>query len=170
MAENIDQRALRLWLTAGLAIPEVAELNGDAGYLINNMVAKYSLAADEYRISTAALGEFLRRGVNLKETWTRRRFYGRGSPYKYEHIIPAGIIRDALIDSDRSEATVRGILENAGFVAVLLRSEDDRLKAAGLNNRMPFEWRLGDDPIVRYQVAGIELSTKVLRVSGAIMR
>ncbi len=32
--ENIDQRALRLWITAGLSIPEVVRLHGDAGYSI----------------------------------------------------------------------------------------------------------------------------------------
>ena len=52
--ENVDQRALRLWLTAGLAIPEVAAFYGDAAYLINNMIAKYTLAADSYAISKGA--------------------------------------------------------------------------------------------------------------------
>ena len=49
-SENTDQRALRLWFTAGLRIPEVAALYGDGGYLLNNMIAKYTLAADTYAI------------------------------------------------------------------------------------------------------------------------
>ena len=48
ISENANQRALRLWVTAGLAIPEVTQLHGDAGYLLNNMIAKYTLAADTY--------------------------------------------------------------------------------------------------------------------------
>ena len=58
--ENLDQLALRSWLTAGLQIPEVVALHGDAGYLLNNMIAKYSLASDSYFISTLALDEFRR--------------------------------------------------------------------------------------------------------------
>ena len=35
MAENADdQRALRRWITAGLAFPEVVDLHGDASYLL----------------------------------------------------------------------------------------------------------------------------------------
>ena len=49
--ENEDQIALRRWLTAGLRIPEVADLHGDAGYLLNNMIAKYTLAASAYAVS-----------------------------------------------------------------------------------------------------------------------
>jgi hypothetical protein len=70
LSENADQRALRLWLTAGLAIPEVVELHGDAGYLLNNMIAKYTLAADAYAISTGALAEFKRQGVDLTQTYS----------------------------------------------------------------------------------------------------
>ena len=135
--ENLDQRALRSWLTAGLQIPEVVALHGDAGYLLNNMIAKYTLAADSYPISTLALEEFRRQRVDLTRTWTRSRFYGRNKPFKYEHIVPAGIVRERLLKSGRSERTVRHVLQSLGFVAVLLRSEDQKLREAGLNGKMP---------------------------------
>ena len=170
MTENIDQRALRLWITSGLAIPEVTSLHGDAAYLINNMVAKYTLAADTYGISLAALHEFDCMGIDLHATWPRRKFYGRSTPFKYEHIVPVGIIREALLDSDGSEATVTTILRSSGFVTVLLRTEDKRLNSAGLNARMPSGWNIGDDPTARYRAVGIELSDRVLKVKGAIMR
>ena len=168
--ENVDQRALRLWLTVGLQIPEVVALHGDAGYLLNNMIAKYTLAADSYPISVLALDEFRRQGIDLTQTWTRRNFYGKDKPFKYEHVIPAGIVRDRLLKSGRSERTVRHVLQNLGCVAVLLRSEDRRLRDAGLNGKMPDGWKWGDDPIERYRAVGIELSDQALRVSGAIMR
>jgi len=52
--ENEHQRALRLWITAGLSIQQVVDLKGDTGYLLNNMIAKYTLAADHYAVSGAA--------------------------------------------------------------------------------------------------------------------
>ena len=162
--ENLDQRAIRLWLTAGLQIPEVVALHGDAGYLLNNMIAKYTLAADSYPISTHALDEFRRQKVDLTETWTRSRFYGTDKPFKYEHVIPAGIVRERLLKSGRSEGTVRHVLQNLGWVTVLLRCEDQRLQDAGLNGKMPDGWKWGDDPLERYRAVGIELSDEVLRV------
>ena len=56
--ENIDQIALRCWITSGLQIPEVRSLNGDAGYLFSNMIAKYTLAASEYRFQPRHLPGF----------------------------------------------------------------------------------------------------------------
>lgn len=173
LAENADQRALRKWLTAGLVIPEVVQLQGDAGYLLNNMIAKYTLAADAYAISVEALVEFERRGVDLSVTHSRRTFYGvQGgrNPFIYEHAVPAGVIRDALLAGPRTEDAISCTLRDAGPVAVLLRTEDARLREVGLNARMPEGWRVGDDPLARYEAAGIALCDQVLRVSGAICR
>ena len=61
LTENSDHRALRKWLSAGMLFPEVVKLHGDAGYLLNNLIAKYSLAADTYAISFAALAAFTAR-------------------------------------------------------------------------------------------------------------
>lgn len=61
--ENIDQAALRKWIEAGLAIPEVRELHGDAGYLLNNMIAKYTLASSFYAISESVVSQFNVRGL-----------------------------------------------------------------------------------------------------------
>ncbi len=59
--ENIHQRALRKWIVAGIQIPEVIEgNNGDSRYLLNNMIAKYTLAADTYAISELAHDEFIK--------------------------------------------------------------------------------------------------------------
>ena len=171
--ENADQRALRLWLTAGLAIPEVAALYGDAGYLLNNMIAKYTLAAETYAISTEALAEFDRRGIDLSQTYSRRTFYGKQggkNPFIYEHAVPAGVVRRALLEGPRTNEATALALRSVGPVAVLLRTEDARLKAAGLNAKMPTGWRLGDDPLTRYEAVNIVLSDHVLRVSGAICR
>ncbi len=170
LKENPDQRALRLWIAAGLRIPEVAKLHGDAGYLLNNMIAKYTLAADEYAISTGAFGEFERRGVDLDAVHTRRTFYGKKSGFIYEHAVPAGVVREALLRGPATEEAVATCLRAAGKVAVLLRTEDARLREVGLASTMPVGWSLGDDPLARYRAAGIVLRGEVLKVTGAICR
>ncbi len=174
MSENLGQRALRLWLTQGLATREVTEAykkkRGDVRYLFGNMIAKYTLAADQYRISVAALEKFRDLGTDLTQTFARSKFYGKNASFKYEHVIPANVIGKAMIVSDREPETVRELLGNAGFVAVILPEENDQLNAAGLRSKMPQDWRIGDDPTARYRAVGIELSDQVLHVTGAIVR
>lgn len=168
--ENEDQRALRLWITAGLSIPEVTDLKGDAGYLLNNMIAKYTLAADQYAVSDAAKRRLRKEGVNLKSTHIRRRFYGRERPYMYEHPVPAKVVRTALLKSNRTETAVAKILKQTGKVTLLLRKENKKLKDARLRSAMPAGWKIGDDPKARYKEVGIRISKSILKVSGAIVR
>jgi hypothetical protein len=171
--ENLDQIALRKWISAGLNIEEVRELRGDAGYLLNNMIAKYTLAADFYVISENALFEFRRRRIDLSVTYPRRAFYGKrggDNPFIYEHAIPAGVVRDELFRIRGSSESVAKTLARSGQVAVLLREEDRKIRAAGLNSRMPASWKFRDDPLARYKAVGIKLSNEVLWVSGAICR
>jgi hypothetical protein len=171
--ENEDQIALRRWLTAGLCIPEVVNLHGDAGYLLNNMIAKYTLAASTYALSESAERTLLERGVDFKKTYSRRKFYGRQAgrnPFIYEHAVPAGVLRSELLEANENTQRIEEILKGAGPVAVLLREEDDRLRTAGLRSRMPQGWHVGDDPLARYHAVGIELSRQTLSVEGAICR
>jgi hypothetical protein len=109
---------------AGLSIPEVGSGNGDAGYLLNNMISKYTLAASYYRISKEALKQFVSLQVDLEKTYTRRRFYGKRqdkNPFIYEHMVPAVVVRDQLLNGKRSVRAIRNVLEMAGEVTVLLR-------------------------------------------------
>jgi len=170
-SENKDQRILRLWIQAGLNIPEVVDLKGGAKYLLNNMIAKYTLFVDHYAISEAALQNLIEEGVDLNEIHKRRRFYGKGKPYIYEHSIPAKIIRTELLKSDRSEAAIKKILKRAGQVALILRTENKMLDDAKLRSCMPLpDWTLDDDPEARYKAVGIKISRQMLKVSGAIVR
>ena len=171
--ENIDQAALRKWIEAGLAIPEVRELNGDAGYLLNNMIAKYTLASSFYAISERALAELYARGVDLSVTYSRRAFYGKQNgenPFIYEHAVPVGVVRRELLGHAADPQRIKKTLASSGRVAVLLRVEDQEIRSAGLASRMPDSWKFGHDPLARYQAVGTRLSTKVLHVTGAICR
>lgn len=165
--------ALKKWLLAGLMIEEVADLYGDGRYLLNNMIAKYTLAADYYAVSEKALSEFKRKGVDLSIVYTRSRFYGKkkgSNPFIYEHAIPATIIRDELLRCKNNHKKFKDIISNSGEVAVILRSEDVLLINAGLAKKMPDNWSFGDDPLARYHKVGITISGTTLKVKGAICR
>ena len=169
-SENIDQLALRKWITDGLQINEVRELNGDAGYLLSNMIAKYTLASSRYRLSAEAFTWFDSRGIDLTKEYARSRYYGKNSAVMYEHSIPSNIVRSVLLSLDPSETSIQSVLHSAGEVVVVMRGEDERLAAMGLARKMPEGWEYGDDPHARYAEAGIKLSESFLRVKGKIKR
>jgi hypothetical protein len=89
--ENEDQKVLLDWIVAGLKIiKDEGNLRGDAGYLLNNMIAKYTLFASEYRISIKA-EEYMREEHQFdpENFYKRRAFYGKSKGVIYEHPIPA---------------------------------------------------------------------------------
>jgi hypothetical protein len=160
--ENEDQVTLRRWLTAGLHIPEVATLHGDAGYLLNNTIAKYTLAASGYAVSESAERLLLQQGVDFERTYPRRAFYGkRGgrNPFIYEHAVPAGVLRAELLGARGDDERVLEILMGVGPVAVVLRAEDERLRAARLGSQ-------GDD-VVHSNLA-VDLKNKAANPGGKI--
>jgi hypothetical protein len=167
---NNDQIALLEWITAGLQIEQVRNLNGDAGYLLNNMIAKYSLAAGDYLLSQGALLRLERDGVDLTRSHKRSRLYGKQSPYLYEHSIPASLVRARLLNLQPVREDVAQILAAAGPVAMLLREEDDVLRRSGMRSSMPVGWRWGDDPLARYRAAGITMAEQTIRIEGKICR
>jgi hypothetical protein len=169
-SENIDQLALRKWITAGLIIDEVRGLNGDAGYLLSNMIAKYTLASSRYRLSSEALSWFGSRGIDLTKEYSRSRYYGKNSAVMYEHSIPSSVVRSVLLAQESSESSIKSVLQSAGEVVVVMRTEDERLGAIGLARKMPDGWEYGDDPHARYAEAGIQLSQSFLLVKGKIKR
>jgi hypothetical protein len=149
------------------------DLRGDARYLLNNMIAKYTLAASRYAVSERAKELLLQHGVDFEKTYSRRAFYGRqggDNPFIYEHAVPAGVLRTALLAVSGNDQLIKEILMGAGPVAVLLRTEDDRLRIAKLRSRMPKEWRVGDNPLARYHAVGIQISNQTLSMKGAICR
>lgn len=170
VVENIHQVAIRKWIWASLQITEVVNLNGDAGYILNNMIAKYSLYSDTYRISKLALRALVKQNIDLNVVHFRSRFYGKDKPYMYEHTIPAIVIRLELLKSNKSEEVVNEILTLSGDVVVIKRIENELLKKAKLNSSMPDGWKFGDDQYARYKEAGIDISDKYLKVKGAVYR
>lgn len=167
---NDDQIALLEWITAGLQIKQVRNLSGDAGYLLNNMIAKYSLAASNYLLSNGALLRLNRDGIDLTSSHKRSKLYGKQSPYIYEHSIPASLVRTHLFSVQPVREDVAQILAAAGPVAMLLREEDEVLRSRGLRSSMPAGWCWGDDPLARYHAAGITIVVQRIRMEGKICR
>jgi hypothetical protein len=147
----------------------VRELNGDAGYLLSNMIAKFTLGSSSYRLSANTFTWFDSRGIDLTKEYARSRYYGKNSAVMYEHSIPSNIVRSVLLSLDPSEASIQSVLHSAGEVVVVMRDEDERLAAMGLA-RKPEGWEYGDDPHARYAEAGIQLSESFLRGKGKIKR
>ncbi len=170
MELNIDQKALIQWITAGLAIKDVRELHGGASYLFSNMIAKVTLAADQYLLSCKAFNRLSKDNIDLKKVHTRSKFYGKESPYMYEHMIPASIVRNKLLTIQPLEEEVINVLKVSGNVVMILREEDKLLSANGLEKTMPYGWEWGDDPFARYHSSGIELSKTRILMKGAIKR
>jgi hypothetical protein len=73
MILNDDQKALFQWITAGLCIDEVRLLKGDAGYLLGNMIAKFTLASSNYLLSEAAFKELIKTGLDMGKAYKRSR-------------------------------------------------------------------------------------------------
>ena len=170
MELNIDQKALIQWITAGLAIKEVRELHGGAPYLFSKMIAKVTLAADQYFLSVNALNRLNQDNINLEKVYKRSTFYGKKSPYMYEHTIPASIVRSKLLTVPPLEEEVINVLNAAGHVVMILREEDNLLRSNGLTRKMPHGWEWGDDPFARYHSSGIELSKTRIMMKGIICR
>ena len=169
---NADKVALKQWIIAGLQIPEVRDGFGDSGYLLGNMIAKYSSADTVYSISTNALEIMKDANFDLTATHARgnKFLYGKKtSPFVQEHQIPTNVIRRHLLSLDNSQA-INAAFNNFGSVSILTREEDQMLKEHGLNKDMPADWKWGDNPLSRYQAAGIKISNVSLNVKGALKR
>ena len=169
---NADKVALKQWIIAGLQIPEVRNGFGDSGYLLGNMIAKYSSADTTYSISTNALEIMKEADFDLEATHARgnKFLYGKKtSPFVQEHQIPTNVIRRYLLSLDNSQA-IDTAFNNFGSVSILTREEDEMLKEHGLNKDMPEGWKWGDNPQSRYEASGIIISNVSLSVKGALKR
>jgi hypothetical protein len=168
---NLDQAALIRWIVAGLGIQEVRDLHGDAGYLLGNMIAKYSLASTKYRISQDALLVLQAEKQSLDaKPLARSSIYGKSSKFIFEHPVPTAVVRRELLKTNCSSEQVRHILDGSGEVCILLRTEDMQLSQRGFRNAMPPDWKFGDDPYARYTSAGIVIAEYRVNVRGAIKR
>ena len=154
-------------IKSGLSCPEFIEGYGDGKYLFSNMVAKYTLSNTRYRFTKNALERFISMGYDVNKVYTRNSLYGKKSPFIFEHSIPASVVRKELINNPTE---VDNILDNSGEVLITLREEDEILTSKGYQSTMCEGWEFGDNPLVRYEKCGIEVSDVYLTMKGAIKR
>ena len=78
-----------------------------------------------------------------------------GKTVTVDHAIPVKVLFDlfwrAETPGDMEKVT------DAYWVAVITKDENDRLNAAGLKQRMPKGWQLGDDPRARWNEVNIDV-------------
>ncbi|MEQ9695087.1 hypothetical protein [Shimia sp. SDUM112013] len=74
-----------------------------------------------------------------------------------EHAVPIAVLFDAFWAAN-SDPKLQEVID-AYFVAVVTKSEDERLRKSGLASKMPPNWSWGDDTFARWAIAGISVST-----------
>jgi hypothetical protein len=145
---------------------------GNMDYVLGNMVAKFVSSARYYKITDCAL-EYIRSiGIDsTKPLHIKKYIYGKKKNTILEHIIPASIIKNAIVNNRENEEEVRRILNNSGFVIIATRAEDNLLKEAKLAQKMPENWSgFGDSPEKRYNAVNIKISTRLIEHIGPICR
>lgn len=76
----------------------------------------------------------------------------------HEHTVPFRIIRDKLMTIEEvTVESVSQVLDQFHVVSVISNEEDQKLKDAGLNSKMPEDWD-GNNPFARYEKVGISVS------------
>lgn len=72
-----------------------------------------------------------------------------------DHAIPVKVLFSHFWDADTSH-DMQAVID-AYAVAVITKQEDGYLNDLGLKAEMPDGWRFGDDPLVRWKMARIEV-------------
>ncbi len=85
-----------------------------------------------------------------REDWTRK-------TVTVEHAIPVNVLFSCFWDA-KTPNEMQAVID-AYAVAVVTNQEDERLTALGLRKAMPVGWQFGDDPLVRWNVAHIDVPT-----------
>lgn len=102
----------------------------------------------------------------------RRRASFPKKVFTFEHPIPANTIRtelkDLVLKNKASKEHVAQILLSTDYVVALTQEENKSIKKE-FKTKLPKDWKIGDDPFIRYKDTGIIVSRKV-PVRGAIVR
>ena len=78
-----------------------------------------------------------------------------GKTVTVEHAIPVNVLFSLFWDAG-TPSDMQAIID-AYAVAVVTREENERLNDAGLSKAMPVGWKLGDDPLARWNKVKIEV-------------
>ena len=141
-------------------------------YGVMNYVAKYSLANNKYLITQRCL-DHLNQNRFLNHNGLRRGLKSRKNGFTYEHPIPSNRISKEIINERNDIKMVERILKWSDHIVVLTKEEDDSIKKAGFQSKMPEDWTFfEDDVFARYKYSEIlkEASFTEIDVYGQVCR
>ena len=164
-----------MWVDVIVSVVTQKKFNIDIGnmdYVLGNMVAKFVSSSKYYKITERALGYIDSIGINSKEPLHVKKYiYGKEKNTILQHIIPASVIKKAIVQHRSDSEEIKQILSNSGFVIIATRDEDELLKNAKLSSKMPENWTgFGDKPEKRYEAVGIQIATTLIEHVGPICR
>ena len=148
--------------------------NSCGGYVLSNLIAKYSLAADRYYITNGGylflktnnliddLGNVLRGCKNRKQ-----------SKLSWEHAIPSSVIRNYFLDNIESisKDDIKNVLEITDYVVAVCKQDNTILTKNGYRESMPKNWKLFEDSWSdRYSQSKIEILDFTIPMHGVVCR
>ena len=94
---------------------------------------------DKYLITNRCL-DHLNQNKFLNNKGLRKGLKSRKNGFTYEHPIPSNRISQEIIKERRDIRIVEKILKWSDHIVVLTKEEDDSIKKAGLQSKMPDNW------------------------------
>lgn len=167
--------AQEMWIDIIISVVTEPKFNigiGNMDYVLGNMVAKYVSSSKYYKVTEQAYDYIKSIGIDPEEPLhIKKHIYGQKKNTILEHIIPANIIKHAVVENKSDIDQMKHILNNAGFVVIATRAEDQLLKEAKLSDKMPSNWTgFGDSPEKRYDAVGITIADISIEHIGQICR
>ena len=75
---------------------------------------------------------------------------------RFEHVVPISLINERVLErEDVTPQKIEEIVLKLSVLSVITLHEHEKLKAAGLNQKMPVDWD-GEDLFARYRTVGIK--------------
>ena len=145
-------------------------LNSVIRYGILNYVAKYSLAKDNYLITSECF-EYLNTKKFISDKGLRRGLKSKKNKFTYEHPIPSNIIADELFKNRNDINKMKKILVWSDIVTIITSREDEILSKKYIS-KMPNNWKFfNSNKFERYKLCGLENPPiNKIKVFGAVKR
>ena len=140
-------------------------LRNDSGEILKwvarNLIAKYSLANDNYFTTQKTTLHLNSKGLDIKKRSNKNKENG----YTFEHPIPAKVVLEELLKVGTNEERLK-ILEFSDCVVILSNEENKNLR----RQSMPSNWKYFDSLYARYYEAGIKVLDEKIQMVGAVRR
>ena len=170
---NKQQKMILQVIKGILSVDNISDYLKDSviryGFL--NYIAKYSLASDRYFVTPRSL-KFIQDKGYLLNGELRRSLKSKKNGFTYEHPIPANVIGNIIIKSERPVDVASKILKVSDCVTILTHEENAELSKR-LRSKMPDGWSWQSDEIfARYFNCNIvkEKPKNTIKMIGSIVR